>query len=148
VLRFVGVAQSPAAPTNLLYNKYLPPLPFSSKKNSPIRSLSRSLTRRAGRASCDPHHHRSRSRRLRPRRPFFSLSPDVAACWSPRPSLLSPSPLSRDGAAHRPANGAGGTAAHGRQRAPASGRCRGCHHDTASSHRSACAPGLDETSKP
>ena len=127
MLRFVGAAQSPAAPTNHLYNKYLPPLPLLIEKNSPIRSLSRSLTRRAGRASHDPHSHRSRSCRLCPRRPFFSLSPDVAACWSPRPSLLSPSPLSRDGAAHRPMNGVGGTVVHGCQRAPVGGRCRGCH---------------------
>ena len=61
----------------------------------------------------------------------------------PPPSSLPLSPsLSRDAAAHRPANGVGGTAAHRRQWLLQVAAA------TASSRWSACARGLDETTKP
>ena len=78
----------------------------------------------------------------------LSPSPSLPTWWHAGsllrlcfPLPLSPS-LSRDAAAHRLANGVGGTAVHGRQRLLQVAAA------AASSRRSACARGLDETTKP
>ena len=51
MLRFVGAAQSPAAPTNHLCNKYLPPLPLLIGKKKKNRLP---LARLAATADCAP----------------------------------------------------------------------------------------------